>query len=103
MYVYTQFELPNNIGELCFPDLATWVPHSPGLTQTYMLVVTSRDGTRTFGYCRRIQPEGDELCLPLAVCILTKHRARGLFAKVGMFVLHMICPHRKERKCQVAT
>ena len=43
-----------------------------------------QDGRRTFGYCRRIQPEGDELCLPLAMCILTRHsRARGLFSQVS--------------------
>ena len=78
-----QFRLPMGIEELCWPDFLTWEPHSPTKTKTYTLVLTDIRGDRTFGYCRRIQPEGDELCLPLAICILTRHsRARGLFSQV---------------------
>ena len=68
--------------ELVFPDSNFWLPHRPEATSTYTLVLTGPDGSRTYGYCRRIQPEGDDLCLPLAICLLTKHRARGLYSQV---------------------
>ena len=70
--------LPSGIEELCWPDALTWEPHLQGKTKTYTLVLTDFRGQRTFGYCRRIQAEGDNVCLPLAICILTRHGgARG--------------------------
>lgn len=78
-----QFGLPLRIEELCWPDALTWEPHLQRKTKTYTLVLTDFRGQRTFGYCRRIQAEGDDVCLPLAICILTRHcRARGLFSQV---------------------
>jgi hypothetical protein len=78
-----QFQLPSGIEELCWPDGPTWQPHGQDKTRTYTLVLTDLRGLRTFGYCRRIQAEGDDVCLPLAICILTRHsRARGLFSQV---------------------
>ena len=68
---------------LCWPDAVTWEPHLQRKTKTYNLVLTDFRGHRTFGYCRRIQAEGDDVCLPLAICILTRHGgARGLFSQV---------------------
>jgi hypothetical protein len=85
MYQF-QYQLPPGIAELCFPDFAHWCPHTPDRTRTYNIVLTDLRGRRTFGYCRRIQPEGDDLCIPLAMCILTGHsRARGLFSQVSSF------------------
>lgn len=35
-----------------------------------------------FGYCRRVLPEGSTHCLPLAYCILSKHRAPRFYKKI---------------------
>ena len=84
-FIY-QYELPNGIEELCWPDGLSWQPHSQDQTRTYTLVLTDLRGQRTFGYCRRIQAEGDDVCSPLAICILTRHsRAKGLFSQVQPF------------------
>lgn len=53
-----------------------------GEEQCYSLVITSEAGDRKYGYCRRVQPEGAPICLPLAYCILTTHRASGFYFKV---------------------
>lgn len=50
--------------------------------QCYSLVITDEHGKRTFGYCRRILPEGSENCLPLAYCILSKHRAPRFYKRI---------------------
>lgn len=50
--------------------------------QCYSLVITDENGRRTFGYCRRILPEGSENCLPLAYCILSKHRAPRFYKRI---------------------
>ena len=85
-----QYELPNGIEELCWPDGLSWQPHSQDQTRTYTLVLTDLRGQRTFGYCRRIQAEGDDVCSPLAICILTRHsRAKGLFSQVCVY--YRIC------------
>ena len=76
------------IEELCFPDSLHWAPQPREKTHTYTLVLTDCSGNRTFGYCRRIAAEGDDVCLPLALCILTRHnRARGLFSQVNKSIL----------------
>ena len=48
----------------------------------YTIVLTSLVGKRTFCYCQRIRPEGSDLSLPLAVCILSRHKDRLLFQHV---------------------
>lgn len=81
---------PSHIESLCFPDAGEWPPPMsptrgealPGEEQCYSLVITSDTGERKFGYCRRVQPEGAPICLPLAYCILTPYRASGFFFKV---------------------
>ena len=68
---------------MCFPDYLHWRPAPKHTIHTYTLVITKGNGDRTFGFCRRIVAEGDDVCLPLALCILTRHnRARGLFSQV---------------------
>ncbi|XP_034235043.1 DENN domain-containing protein 2A-like [Thrips palmi] len=84
--------VPSHIENLCFPDAGEWPPpitsvkgasdSLPGEEQCYSLVVTSEVGERKYGYCRRVQPEGAPICLPLAYCILTQHRASGFYFKV---------------------
>lgn len=50
--------------------------------QCYSLIITNELGERTFGYCRRVLPEGSTACLPLAYCILSKHRAPGFYRRI---------------------
>lgn len=48
----------------------------------YTFVLTDEKGNRRYGYCRRVKPEGAPVCLPLAYCLITKHRASGFYAKL---------------------
>ncbi|KAK6645425.1 hypothetical protein RUM43_001702 [Polyplax serrata] len=75
---------PPLIEALCFPDATNWPPATGNESddQYYSLVVTNENGERKFGYCRRVLPEGGNLCLPLTYCIITPHRANGFFYKV---------------------
>lgn len=79
-----QVEVPPMLEHLCFPDALEWppAPASENEDQMYSLVITAEDGSRTFGYCRRVMPEGAPICLPLAYCLLSSHRARGFYSKV---------------------
>lgn len=87
--------IPTHIENLCFPDAGEWPPPIcanrgnealPGEEQCYSLVITNDTGERKFGYCRRVQPEGAPICLPLAYCILTPYRASGFYFKVLFLV-----------------
>ena len=62
----------------CFPDAEYWSPGvcNEGIGRTYFLVLTDLQGNRRFGYCRRIMPEGSDMVLPLAYCIITSRRSR---------------------------
>ncbi|XP_030755437.1 uncharacterized protein LOC115881873 [Sitophilus oryzae] len=78
-----QVEVPREIEYLCFPEN----PNSPPLegssaAQAYTLLITSDTGERTYGYCRRVLPEGSSHCLPLAYCILSKYRAPRFYQKI---------------------
>ncbi|KAE8742896.1 hypothetical protein FOCC_FOCC011514 [Frankliniella occidentalis] len=94
-YIKTKFppeaSVPSHIENLCFPDAGEWPPPIcssrggetlPGEEQSYCLTITSDTGERKYGYCRRVQPEGAPICLPLAYCILTPYRASGFYFKV---------------------
>lgn len=69
---------------LCFPDASYWppLPMDRADEQAYSLVLTNESGVRTYGYCRRVLPEGASICLPLAYCIISPFRARGFYYKV---------------------
>jgi len=79
-----------HIADFCFPDASEWPPPAveveegaaSGEEQCYCLVLTTETGERKFAYCRRVQPEGANLCLPLAYCLLTPNRASGFYFKV---------------------
>ncbi|XP_050310886.1 DENN domain-containing protein 2B-like [Anthonomus grandis grandis] len=76
-------DIPKNIEYLCFPES----PESPPLegtstAQSYTLLITSETGVRTYGYCRRVLPEGSNHCLPLVYCILSKYRLPRFYKKV---------------------
>ncbi|XP_023713719.1 uncharacterized protein LOC111867790 isoform X2 [Cryptotermes secundus] len=89
-------DVPPHIEHFCFPDARDWpppppppppaTPSQPGCggndEQSYSLVITSETGVRRFGYCRRVQPEGSSLCLPLAYCIISPFRASGFYYKI---------------------
>lgn len=93
IFWFEQADVPPHIEKLCFPDAADWPPPPPPSPssqpscggndeQSYSLVITSNTGVRRFGYCRRVQPEGSNLCLPLAYCIISPFRASGFYYKV---------------------
>lgn len=50
--------------------------------QCYSLVITKDSGERTYGYCRRVLPEGSKNCLPIVYCILSKHRAAKFYRRI---------------------
>lgn len=77
-----QVEIPVKIEQLCFPDGIDGPMDRSDKAQCYSLVITDDKGKRTFGYCRRIIPEGSENCLPLAYCILSKHRAPRFYKRI---------------------
>ncbi|XP_077293085.1 uncharacterized protein LOC143916070 [Arctopsyche grandis] len=54
----------------------------PEYTQCYSLVLTDERGNRNYGYCRRVVPEGETFCLPLAYCIISPHRIPYFYHKV---------------------
>ncbi|KAK7866426.1 hypothetical protein R5R35_008953 [Gryllus longicercus] len=79
--------VPPLIEHLCFPDAADWPPRSSAENaycdeQSYSLVITNEIGDHMFGYCRRVMPEGMDICLPLAYCILSPYRAKGFYFKI---------------------
>lgn len=83
-YIKSKFpideDVPPNIEQLVFP--------SPNLlTQTqanqdYSIVLTDNDGYHVYGYCRRILPEGCQICLPLAYCLISEVKAPGFYFKI---------------------
>uniref|UniRef100_A0A146L393 Suppression of tumorigenicity 5 protein n=2 Tax=Lygus hesperus TaxID=30085 RepID=A0A146L393_LYGHE len=82
-------EIPENIACLIFPDAENWPPavHPPlhiesSNANNYTIVLTSAEGSRSYAYCRRLQPEGSTVCLPLAYAILTPHKATSFYYKV---------------------
>ncbi|KAJ9593008.1 hypothetical protein L9F63_015327, partial [Diploptera punctata] len=95
-YIKTKYPLdadvPPHIEHLCFPDAKDWPPpvsNTSSVTgassideQSYSLVITSETGGRRFGYCRRVLPEGSNICLPLAYCIISPFRASGFYYKI---------------------
>ncbi|XP_076250836.1 uncharacterized protein LOC143190441 isoform X3 [Rhynchophorus ferrugineus] len=75
--------IPQNIEQLCFPESPNTPPlEGSSAAQTYTLLITSESGERTYGYCRRVLPEGSLYCLPLAYCILSKYRAPKFYKNI---------------------
>lgn len=67
---------------MCYPEAASGPLDISNNAQCYSLVITNDKGERTFGYCRRVIPEGSNKCIPLAYCILSKHRAPRFYKKI---------------------
>ncbi|XP_066142084.1 uncharacterized protein [Euwallacea fornicatus] len=84
-------EIPRDIEQLCFPESPDSAPlEGTSAAQTYTLLVTNETGDRTYGYCRRVLPEGSTYCLPLAYCILSKYKAPRFYKKI---LLELECRH----------
>ncbi|RZC39160.1 suppression of tumorigenicity 5 protein, partial [Asbolus verrucosus] len=77
-------KIPNRIEDLCYPEAASGPLDISDNAQCYSLVITNDKGERTFGYCRRVIPEGSTKCIPLAYCILSKYRAPRFYKKILM-------------------
>ncbi|XP_077994755.1 DENN domain-containing protein 2C-like [Glandiceps talaboti] len=70
------------IPQFCFPDAANWAPIVADRCETFSFVLTSLDGSRTYGFCRRVMPPGRGPRLPEVYCILSPVGCFSLYDKV---------------------
>ncbi|TSO77773.1 DENN domain-containing protein 2C [Bagarius yarrelli] len=70
------------IPNFCFPDVQDWIPSADINSETFSFVLTGEDGTRWFGYCRKILPRGKGKRLPEVHCIISRLGCFNLFAKI---------------------
>uniref|UniRef100_A0A3P9JNJ4 DENN/MADD domain containing 2C n=1 Tax=Oryzias latipes TaxID=8090 RepID=A0A3P9JNJ4_ORYLA len=70
------------IPNFCFPDSQDWKPTADMSSETFSFVLTGEDGSRWFGYCRKILPRGKGKRLPEVHCIVSKLGCFDLFAKI---------------------
>ncbi|XP_069759748.1 DENN domain-containing protein 2A isoform X2 [Narcine bancroftii] len=70
------------IPQFCFPDAKDWVPVLEFTSETFSFVLTGEDGSRRFGYCRRLLPTGKGKRLPEVYCIVSRLGCFNLFSKI---------------------
>ncbi|NXB07122.1 DEN2C protein, partial [Cnemophilus loriae] len=70
------------IPKFCFPDPKDWFPSSDLKSETFSFVLTGEDGSRWFGYCRKLLPEGKGKRLPEVYCIVSRLGCFNLFSKI---------------------
>ncbi|NXN25042.1 DEN2C protein, partial [Nycticryphes semicollaris] len=70
------------IPKFCFPDPKDWFPTSDLKSETFSFVLTGEDGSRWFGYCKKILPEGKGKRLPEVYCIVSRLGCFNLFSKI---------------------
>uniref|UniRef100_A0A672KZ26 DENN domain containing 2C n=1 Tax=Sinocyclocheilus grahami TaxID=75366 RepID=A0A672KZ26_SINGR len=70
------------IPKFCFPDCYDWRPSSDHTSETFSFVLTGEDGSRLFGYCRKILPSGKGKRLPEVHCIISRLGCFNLFSKI---------------------
>ncbi|XP_043822186.1 DENN domain-containing protein 2A isoform X2 [Dromiciops gliroides] len=70
------------IPQFCFPDAKDWVPVYQFTSETFSFVLTGEDGSRRFGYCRRLLPGGKGKRLPEVYCIVSRLGCFSLFSKI---------------------
>ncbi|XP_043102702.1 DENN domain-containing protein 2C [Puntigrus tetrazona] len=70
------------IPKFCFPDCHDWRPSSDHNSETFSFVLTGEDGSRLFGYCRKILPSGKGKRLPEVHCIVSRLGCFNLFSKI---------------------
>ncbi|XP_046872274.1 DENN domain-containing protein 2A [Hypomesus transpacificus] len=70
------------IPQFCFPDAKDWAPVDSFPSETFSFVLTGEDGSRRFGYCRRLLPSGKGRRLPEVYCIISRLGCFELFSKI---------------------
>ncbi|XP_042533193.1 DENN domain-containing protein 2A [Dipodomys spectabilis] len=70
------------IPQFCFPDAKDWSPVQQFTSETFSFVLTGEDGSRRFGYCRRLLPGGRGKRLPEVYCIVSRLGCFSLFSKI---------------------
>ncbi|XP_028306911.1 DENN domain-containing protein 2A-like [Gouania willdenowi] len=70
------------IPQFCFPDAKDWKPVETYPSEMFSFVLTGEDGSRRFGYCRRLLPSGKGKRLPEVYCIVSHLGCFNLFSKV---------------------
>ncbi|XP_032898655.1 DENN domain-containing protein 2C [Amblyraja radiata] len=70
------------IPQFCFPDINEWTPVSQLISETFSFVLTGEDGSRRFGYCRKLLPNGKGKRLPEVYCIVSRLGCFNLFSKI---------------------
>ncbi|KAJ7997893.1 hypothetical protein DPEC_G00216890 [Dallia pectoralis] len=70
------------IPQFCFPDAKDWAPVDSFPSETFSFVLTGEDGSRRFGYCRRLLPSGKTRRLPEVYCIVSRLGCFDLFSKI---------------------
>ncbi|CAI5635795.1 DENN domain-containing protein 2A isoform X3 [Oreochromis niloticus] len=70
------------IPQFCFPDAKDWEPVERYPSEMFSFVLTGVDGSRRFGYCRRLLPSGKGKRLPEVYCIVSHLGCFNLFSKV---------------------
>ncbi|CAJ1055040.1 DENN domain-containing protein 2A-like isoform X2 [Xyrichtys novacula] len=70
------------IPQFCFPDAKSWEPVENFPSEMFSFVLTGEDGSRRFGYCRRLLPSGKGKRLPEVYCIVSHLGCFNLFSKV---------------------
>ncbi|XP_066481010.1 DENN domain-containing protein 2C [Tiliqua scincoides] len=70
------------IPKFCFPDPKDWGPTSESKSETFSFVLTGEDGSRWFGYCKKLLPEGKGKRLPEVYCMVSRLGCFNLFSKI---------------------
>ncbi|KAK6472859.1 DENN domain-containing protein 2B-like isoform X1 [Huso huso] len=70
------------IPQFCFPDVKDWTPVLEYSSETFSFMLTGEDGSRRFGYCRRLLPSGKGPRLPEVYCVISRLGCFDLFSKI---------------------
>ncbi|KAM3877170.1 DENN domain-containing protein 2B [Diretmus argenteus] len=70
------------IPQFCFPDAKDWSPVSEYNSETFSFMLTGEDGSRRFGYCRRLLPSGKGPRLPEVYCVISRLGCFDLFSTI---------------------
>ncbi|XP_072320563.1 DENN domain-containing protein 2B isoform X1 [Eucyclogobius newberryi] len=70
------------IPQFCFPDAKDWSPVSEYTSETFSFMLTGEDGSRRFGYCRRLLPSGKGPRLPEVYCVISRLGCFDLFSTI---------------------
>ncbi|KAG7482362.1 hypothetical protein JOB18_019394 [Solea senegalensis] len=70
------------IPQFCFPDAKDWNPVSEYNSETFSFMLTGEDGSRRFGYCRRLLPTGKGPRLPEVYCVISRLGCFDLFSTI---------------------